>query len=272
MREFILGSYDWEGSGVGDQSDWLRRQLCLLADVRASAWVFQGCAGWRDSGGETFFLAEHILGLRGFLAASIPRGGDLAVFVRGSAGLRVTAHWQEMRYSFWHAPVRVVVATPWPGILLQLVSVHLAPTSPAIRLAEAEALAAIADDDPVIAGGSWNALSATDPEPSLCESGSGYRRRVADRTAANALEEAGFVDVGAYLRDIRPTVGHNGSLLYRCDRKMEPAPGPLTTRSSTSPPGSGATQPSGPPTLSIVPSLIGESSKVISGGIRKPLT
>jgi hypothetical protein len=32
------------------------------------------------------------------------------------------------------------------------------------------------------------------------------------------LEETGFVDVAAYLRDLRPTVGHDGGLRYRCDR------------------------------------------------------
>ena len=53
---------------------------------------------------------------------------------------------------------------------------------------------------------------------------------------------------------------------------MEPAPGPLTTRISTSPPGSGVTQPSGPPRLSTAPSLIGDSSKVSWGGIRWLLT
>ena len=49
--------------------------------MRADAWVFQGCSGWRDSGGRTLFLAEQILGLRGFLAPSSHPEGDLAVFV-----------------------------------------------------------------------------------------------------------------------------------------------------------------------------------------------
>ena len=39
-----------------------------------------------------------------------------------------------------------------------------------------------------------------------------------DRSAAWALEETGFADVAAYLRDLRPTVGHAGGLRYRCDR------------------------------------------------------
>jgi len=70
----------------------------------------------------------------------------------------------------------------------------------------------------VIAGGSWNALSAADPEPPLDGIDPGHGRRVLDRSAACALEETGFVDVAAYLRDLRPTVGHDGGLRYRCDR------------------------------------------------------
>ena len=70
----------------------------------------------------------------------------------------------------------------------------------------------------MIAGGSWNALSAADPEPSLNGIEPGHGRRVLDRSAAYALEETGFADVAAYLRDLRPTVGHAGGLRYRCDR------------------------------------------------------
>jgi len=75
----------------------------------------------------------------------------------------------------------------------------------------------IAKDGLVIAGGSWNALSATDLEPSLNGIEPGLGRRVLDRSAACALEETGFVDVAACLGDLRPTVGHAGGLRYFCD-------------------------------------------------------
>jgi hypothetical protein len=219
VRTFTFGSYNWQGSAFDDEPDGLlRRQLVLLSDVRADAWVFQGCLGWRASGGRMLFLAEQILGLRGFLALSSHHGGDLAVFVREPAGLRVTAERHEHGYPFWHAVARLVVATPWPGTTFHLVSADMAPTSSAIRLAEAEALAMIAEDGLVIAGGSWNALSAADPEPSVNGIEPGRGRRGLDRSAAYALEESGFVDVAGYLRDLRPTVGHSGGLRYRCDR------------------------------------------------------
>jgi hypothetical protein len=168
VRAFTFGSYNWQGGNSGDAQDGrLQRQLVLLADVRADAWVFQGCSSWRDSGSRTLFLADQIMGLRGFLAPSPRPGGDLAVFVREPVGLRVTAEEHEHGYPFWHAVAHLVVATPWPSTSFHLVSAHLAPTSPTIRLAEAEALAMIAKDGLVIAGGSWNALSAADPEPSF---------------------------------------------------------------------------------------------------------
>jgi hypothetical protein len=219
VREFTFGSYNWHGGVVDNGQDGrLQRQLVLLSYVRADAWVFQGCSGWRDCGGRTLFLAEQILGLRGFLVPSSRQGGDLAVFVREPAGLRVTAERHEHEYPFWHGVARLVVATPWPSTSFHLVSAHLAPTSPTIRLAEAEALGMIAKDGFVMAGGSWNALSAADPEPSLNGIDRGHGRRVLDRSAAYALEETGFVDVAGYLRDLRPTVGHSGGLRYRCDR------------------------------------------------------
>lgn len=219
VREFTFGSFNLRAGGFDDDGDdRIRRQLVLLADVGADAWAFQECTGWRAAGCQAFFHAEQILGLRGFLVPSSHHGCDLGVFVRESAGLRVMAERHEQGHPYWHAVARLGVATPWPGSSLHLVSTHLAPSSPAIRLLEAEALALVARDGLVIAGGSWNALPATDPEPPLDDIDPGHARRTLDRSAAFALEEAGFMDVAARLGDLRPTVGHDGGLRYRCDR------------------------------------------------------
>jgi hypothetical protein len=84
---------------------------------------------------------SSLLRLRcGFIAA----GRDPGPLMRGSRGVAV-----EEGY-------------PQP---LQLASIHLAPSSPAIRLAEAEALGMMAKVFPVIIGGDFNALPAGDPEP-----------------------------------------------------------------------------------------------------------
>ncbi len=219
MKEFTFGSYNlWAGGFDDGRDDRLHHQLVVLADLAADAWAFQECTGWRAAGCQALFHAEQILRLRGFLVPSSHHGCDLGVFVRESAGLRVMAERHEQGHSYWHAVTRLVVATPWPGSSLHLVSTHLAPSSPAIRLSEAEALALVARDGLVIAGGSWNALPATDPEPPLDDNDPGHARRTLDRSAAFALEEAGFVDVAAHLGDLRSTVGHASGLRYRCDR------------------------------------------------------
>jgi hypothetical protein len=218
MREFIFGSYNLRAGGFDDGGDErLRHQLVLLSDVNADAWAFQECTGWRASGSRTLFLAEQMLGLRGFLVPS-HHGCDLAVFVRQSVGLRVIAERHEQGHPYWHAVARIVVETAWPGCSIHLVSADLAPSSPSIRRAEAEALALIAQDGPVIVGGDWHAVSATDPEPGMDGFDPGQHLRDLDRSAAHALEEAGFIDVAAYLGDLRPTVGHVSGPRYRRDR------------------------------------------------------
>jgi hypothetical protein len=95
-------------------------------------------------------------------------------------------------------------------------------------------------------GGDWKAMPATDSEPPLDGIDSWQRRRELDRSAAYALEEAGFIDVATHLGDLRPTVGHVSDpatdvtgYTARCRLKPLPAirwlsstsPRPLTARS-----------------------------------------
>jgi hypothetical protein len=105
----------------------------------------------------------------------------------------------------------------------------LAPSSPTIRLAEGEALALLAKDGLVIAGGDWNAVPATDPEPDRDGVDPGHARRKLDRAAALAIEEGGFADVGTYLCDLSPTVGRGSGLYYRCDRVYTTLPAEAIT-------------------------------------------
>lgn len=142
-------------------------------------------------------------------------GCHLAIFIRENAGLQVIEQRHEHGHPYWHGAARIVAHTDGLPDPIQLASVHLAPSSPVIRLAEAEALALIAKDFPALIGGDFNALPASDPEPPGTE---GRGRRKLDRSAAQALEEAGFLDVGARAGDLTPTVGHASDLPYRCDR------------------------------------------------------
>lgn len=216
---FALGSYNLGNGGI-DQGDdrRLRRQLALLAEADADAWALQECKGFTADGQRALFLAERILHMRAFLAPSSHHGCDLAVFIREGPGRQITGVRHEQGPPYWHAVARVTVEMQGFGIL-HLISAHLAPSSPAQRLIEAEALALIAKDGTAIAGGDWNAMPATGPDPPANGTGAGQVRRKLDRSAARAIEEAGFTDVAAWLGNQEPTVGHAvGALAYRCDR------------------------------------------------------
>ncbi len=52
-----------------------------------------------------------------------------------------------------------------------------------------------------------------------------------DRRPAEALEEAGFLDIGAHAEDATPTVRHDSNLSYRCDRVYTTLPASTITGS-----------------------------------------
>jgi endonuclease/exonuclease/phosphatase family metal-dependent hydrolase len=205
----------------------LRRQLAVLAALQPTVVALQECKYWDRNYFRIFHRAEQLLGLRGYLSPSAHHGCHLAVFIREGAGLQVMEQRHEHGHPYWHGTARIVVAADGYLQPLHLVSTHLAPSSPSIRLAEAEAFGLLAGDGPMIAGGDWNALPAADPEPTVA---AGQRRKL-DRSAAIALEEAGFLDVGAHAGDPTPTVGHfgPGKLAYRCDRLYTTLPAETIT-------------------------------------------
>jgi endonuclease/exonuclease/phosphatase family metal-dependent hydrolase len=211
--KLTYATWNTHSGGIDDGSDSrLRRQMALLASLSPAAVALQECKHWDQA----LHLAERLLGMRGFLARSAHHGCHLAVFIREEAGLRVTEQRHEHGNEWWHGVACVLVEAEGFPQPLQLASCHLAPSSPARRLAEAEAFALVAERGPLIAGGDWNALPAGDQEPPGQDGGK--RRRKLDRGPAEALEETGLLDVGAHARDATPTVGHASSLAYRCDR------------------------------------------------------
>jgi hypothetical protein len=218
VRQVTFGSYNFENGGFDEErrDARLARQLDMLAGAHADAWAFQECKHWAADGYRYLHFAERALGMRGFLARSNHHGCDLAVFVRESAGIAVHAERHEEGPPYWHAVARVeVVVDDWA---INLVSAHLAPSSPSLRLIEAEAFALIAKDGFAIAGGGWNALPTTDPVPPIDGIPAERGRSKLDRSAAQALEETGLIDVAAQLGDLSPTVAHTSGLRYRCDR------------------------------------------------------
>jgi endonuclease/exonuclease/phosphatase family metal-dependent hydrolase len=210
-------TWNIRSGGIDDGRDErLRRQMELLAGLDPSVVALQECKNWDLPDFRAFHLAERLLGLRGYLCRSAHHGCHLAVFIREGAGLQVTGQRHEHGDPWWHGVACVVAEAAGFPRPLQLASCHLAPASPARRLAEAESFALIEARGPLIAGGDWNALPAGDPAPPGTVAG--RQRRKLDRGAARALEETGLADVGAHAADTTPTAGHAGGLAYRCDR------------------------------------------------------
>jgi endonuclease/exonuclease/phosphatase family metal-dependent hydrolase len=228
-----FATYNLMNGGIDDGDDSrLRRQLTALAGYEPAVVALQECKYW----GETDYYrylhrAEKYLGgMQGFAGRSAHHGCHLAVFIRPGCGLEVIEQRHESGHPYWHGFARVIVTADGFPQPVQLVSIHLAPSSAAIRLAEGEAFGLLAQDgNAVIAGGDWNALPATGPAPAA--EAAGRKRRKLDRGAAQAIADAGFTDAGAHLADPTATVGHYGPgrLPYRCDRIVTTLPAATIT-------------------------------------------
>lgn len=202
--------------GMDDGDDRrMREQMKLLAGLGAHVIAIQEAKGWAADGGRVRYIAEGLLGMRGFLAASSHHGCDLAVFVRESAGLRVIRELHVTGSPYWHGLAVVALRVPGYPRPVHAASVHLAPSSPELRLVEAEEIKLVAGAGDLIIGGDFNAAPGSDPLP---EDAAGAERRKLDRRAAHALADAGLFDVGEVLGDTTSTVGQASQLAYRCDR------------------------------------------------------
>jgi endonuclease/exonuclease/phosphatase family metal-dependent hydrolase len=211
-----LATWNLEGGGLDGADDTrMRRQMELLSSLSLDVALFQEAKGWAREGSRVAYDAEELLGMRGWLYPSAHHGCDLAIYIRPESGLRPAFERHEGGYPYWHGVARLAVRSPgFPG-LLYLASTHLAPASEDQRYLEAQSFQLIVESGPLIAGGDWNALSASGPEPPGAASAAAGKL---DRRAACRLEAAGLRDTGTLLGDPTPTVGHRGSLPYRCDR------------------------------------------------------
>ncbi len=184
-----------ETSDGGGDDRRLARQLDLLARLNLSVLALQECKWWDRDGCRLLHRAERVLRMRGFLAQSNHHGCHIGLFVRTEVdGYRRPLH---------------------------IVGAHLAPSSPAIRLAEAETFSLLTGPGhDVIALGDFNAIPATGPDPELGGVPRIKVRRKLDRRPAQAIEDAGFTDAGTQAGNRAPTVGFTGSdrLANACDR------------------------------------------------------
>lgn len=234
----IFGTYNTEYGGINEGNpERLRRQLRKLKEVRAHVWALQECSNWNDDRTGYLGIVEETLDMRGFIARSNRGpGGDVAIFVRESAGIHlVEKRHEEQPQPYWHAVAHAVFKLDGFG-LIRFASAHLAPSAPTIRQGEAEAFQLLAEKShlgPLIAGGDWNARPPSDPpfDPlDYPDVNPAKLRRKNDTGAAEALEEF-MTDVGAFLGVRTPTVGHAGDKMpYQCDRVYTTLPGKAIKR------------------------------------------
>lgn len=209
-----VGTYNLNGR-VGDDTR-LHRQLRMLAILRLDVLGLQECKEWGQGELET---AGRVLGMRGVLSKSNHHGCHLVTFVREPAVQVVEEH-HDQAPPWWHCLCYVVANVH--GQTMNLANVHLAPASPATRLAEAESLQLLAKKDtPTILFGDMNAAPAAGEDPPLPpEVNEEHARRKLDRGAARAIVNVGLIDVGAAAGNHAPTVGYRREdrLAYPCDR------------------------------------------------------
>lgn len=209
------GGLDGEGALASDAR--LNKQLGMLAALRLDLLGLQETAWGADWQRRAQQVAEA-LGMTWYtVAPSSFYHYDIAVLVRESTSLQVTRKHHLTGPPFTHAHVDVqLYAAPWRRRIHFMVG-HLSPSSPTIRRAEAELVGVYRGLDLIYAA-DFNSV-ALDDDPDTTGIDPVKAARKLDTAPAEELAAAGFIDVGAFMSDRTPTVGHGtGKLAHRCDR------------------------------------------------------
>lgn len=215
MRLTIV-TYNLENGGCDDGDDArLWDQVNALAEHHPDVVAFQE-AKWPDGHKLLDRVADQLGMTFRTLVRSNFHGCDIAVLVRERPGLRVgkERHLTGPPFSHCHADVELKVK----GRTIRFMAGHAAPSSPTVRLAEAE-MVTVYRNLPVIYVADFNAATI-DEKPDVKGLDPHYVNAKLDTAPAFTLAAAGFIDVGARRGELTPTVGHAGNdrLAYRCDR------------------------------------------------------
>ena len=210
--DLTVGTYNLRNGGDNGLTPRLDRQLAMLKRQGFDVLALQEAKRWNRDRRRLLYRAEAALGMRATLVKSAHHGCHLVLCVN-TARVQIVEDRHERGHPYWHGVVghRIIVDG---RVEADVVAVHLAPSSPRIRLAEAESLQLVvkaAAGRPLVLMGDFNAV----PSNHTGASGSARKR---DPRPALALEET-LIDVGAVWEDHTPTVGHEpGTMAYRADR------------------------------------------------------
>lgn len=210
------------------------RRFDLQADLIAAAdpdiLLVQEWKTFLADGQARQFAAERRLDRRALVAEAPATGQNTAILVKPTVEV---LRFEADNTHFHHVAAIARLRPAGHAQPVTVASVHLCPNGQEVRLRETTYLAALADENGhVLIGGDFNSVSPHDPEPALGDLPARFRFRYADAAGKadhrtlQALERAGFVDLGHRL-EAAPTPTVPGASFtgtefvpFRCDYLM----------------------------------------------------
>lgn len=195
-------------------------QAKLVNKVKPDILLVQEAKGFTQNGMKQLFDIESSVGMRGFVAPAVHTGQNTGVFIKPP--IRPIS--VEIDSEHFHHAV-IIVGLNVPGIAkpLTVISAHLCPFSPHVRLRETAYLINHADDNAfTLIAGDFNSVSSYDPDPvGLDKLPSRFKMRYVtvdgktDRSVLATFYQAGFTDIayqlGKHTDPTVPTAGFTGT-------------------------------------------------------------
>ncbi|RBQ12172.1 hypothetical protein DP939_44310 [Spongiactinospora rosea] len=208
-------SYNLKDGGIDDgNKKRFFAQIDRLAGLDADLIGVQEAKYWRKRRHGPLHEAADRLGMTGIMVRSNHHGCDTVILIRKQRGLRVIRTDHDRSGLRWHALAAAELAVEGRDRPLWFLNTHFAPSSPLLRQIEAETLDLFRDRDAILVG-DFNGAAAGETVTAGPEVHPAKARRKADRGAAEAIEESGFIDIAALWGDATPTVSDPP---YRADR------------------------------------------------------
>lgn len=180
-------------------------QVDLITGINPDILLVQEAKNFTATGYSMLFEMEKRINMRGFIAPAPHTGQNTGIFIKGDIH---PASAEIDSVHFHHAVMMLKVNVPGFDKAATIISAHLCPFGPHVRLREACYLTnhAAATDLTLLAG-DFNSVSAYDPDPEgLGELPSHFRARYVkpggsevDKSVMAQLYQAGYVDIAYHL-------------------------------------------------------------------------
>lgn len=191
------------GGPVGSEE--LERVGQVVDTISPDVLCIQEASGFTQNGYEALFWFEKKLGMRGFVAQA-KSGQHVCIFVPKAA---IVESAETAPGSFCHSYKKLVLRTG-SGSSLAIISAHLNPNSPELRLAEAQHIATTAArSGEVVIAGDLNTISHRDiHDTDLSGLAPRHKARYTvpdgtsfDTRVSMTFEQAGLIDISRHYED-----------------------------------------------------------------------